>query len=504
MQEQLTQYIRAGFAGLYLVTPEEVHAESEIKKAAENLGYSLFSWTITGGLADLSTQSTHEVYDPAEAASAIAELPENSILVLKDYHQFLGNDTEPASPQITRTLKENIRHARISGKVVLITGCCRQIPPELEKELTVIESSLPDQSSLRSTADGIAESAGINADDEVLDQAAEAARGLTAAEAEDIMALSIVRQGTLDADLIGREKANAVAGSGMLEIIDPRETADDIGGLENLKSWLSKRRNAFGQDARDFGLPLPKGVLILGIPGTGKSLTAKAASGILSRPILRLDAGKIFAGIVGRSEANLRNALQVAEAVSPCILWIDEIEKGMSGSQSSGSTDGGTGARVFGSFLSWMQEKTSSVFTVATANDVQQLPPELLRRGRFDELFFVDLPEENERRDIWRIHLEKRQRTADEFDLDTLAQHSDGFTGSEIEQAVVDALYDAFEDGGDLNDQLLQSALEKAVPLSVTMAEQVRALRKWAADRARPAGNTKIHQQNGNGRKLWL
>jgi len=410
MKDKLKNYIRAGFAGLFVVTFEEIRAEADLKAVADELGYTLLSWTVTSGILNTDTGAVQNVTDPIEAVTAISDMPEKTILVLKDYHQFLGDSMQPASPLVTRSLKERIREARCSAKTVVILACKLMLPPELEKEFAVIEMDLPDRTALATVARHIAESAGIEIDDVIINAAAEAARGLTTTEAEDTMALSIVTHGTHDPVLIAREKAQTVKKNGILEIIEPKETVDDIGGLENLKSWLQKRRNASSKEAVDFGLPTPKGVLILGIPGTGKSLTAKAASSILERPILKLDAGKLFAGIVGESEANLRRAIQTAEAIAPCILWIDEIEKGMSGSRSSGSTDGGTSARVFGSFISWMQEKVSPVFVVATANDVTQLPPELLRKGRFDELFFVDLPDEEEREAIWRIHIQKRDR----------------------------------------------------------------------------------------------
>jgi len=335
----------------------------------------------------------------------------------------------------------------------------------------------------------LAESADIEVNDQQAEAAAEAARGLTTVEAEDIMALSLVTERTLDPTMIAREKAVAIGRDGILELVEPTETADDVGGLDNLKGWLTKRRNAFGKEAREYGLPNPKGVLILGIPGTGKSLTAKVASSILGRPILRLDAGRLFAGIVGESEANLRRAVRTAEAIAPCILWIDEIEKGMSGARSSGSSDGGTSARVFGSFLSWMQEKTSPVFVIATANDIGQLPPELLRKGRFDELFFVDLPDDNERDAIWRIHINRRGREADTFDIHAFVQLSEGFTGSEIQQAVTDAMFDCFDLGKELDTGSIVRAIDGTVPLSITMAEQIKHLRQWAGNRARRASS---------------
>ena len=236
-----------------------------------------------------------------------------------------------------------------------------------------------------------------------------AASGLTTIEAENAFALSVVETKALDPVIIAREKAQAVKKSGLLELVETKESLDSIGGLDVLKSWLVRRKHAFSQKARDYGLPTPKGLLITGIPGTGKSLTAKATAAVFGTPLLRLDAGRIFGGLVGQSESNIRSVIQTAEAIAPCVLWLDEIEKGLAGSKSSGATDGGTSARVFGSFISWMAEKTAPVFVVATANDVSQLPPELLRKGRWDEMFFVDLPNQEERQEIWRIQVAKHR-----------------------------------------------------------------------------------------------
>ncbi len=422
------------------------------------------------------------------------------MVLLNDFHAFLGDAAQPASPVIVRMLKEQIRHCRSTQKVILITGCLLQLPPEIEKELTIIEHHLPGADVLAVIAESIAESAGVTVTEDQVEQAAEAASGLTTQEAEDVFALSVVQTQNLDAALIAREKAQSVKKSGLLEIMEPSETLDSIGGLDNLKGWLQKRRRAFSKEAIEYGLPSPKGVLILGIPGTGKSLTAKATSAILGRPILKLDAGKLFAGIVGESEANLRRAIQMAEAIAPAILWIDELEKAFAGSKSSSSTDGGTSARVFGSFLSWLQDKTSPVFVVSTANDVSQLPPELLRKGRWDELFFVDLPSADEREAIWRIQLAKHGRDAGCCDVVTLAERTNGYTGSEIEQCVIDAMYDAFDAGVSCDQAHLECAIGQTVPLSQLMADEIKNLRKWADGRARPA-NASGSVGNG-GRKL--
>lgn len=487
MKDRIINYVRAGFAGLYIVTHEEVRAEALLKAAAVELGYSLYGWSLCSGLVNPEAATIDQIMDPVEAVEAVGNLPEKSILLLRDFHRFLGDPMQPPNPVVLRAMREQIRRARTQGKVIVVVGCDLNLPSDLQKEFTVIDLPLPGGETLATLARAIAESAEKSVDDDMVAQAAEAASGLTTQEAEDVFALSIVREGTLDPATIAREKALTVRKNGILEIIEPDVTADDIGGLQALKQWLSGRRHAFTREAEAFGLPTPKGVLILGIPGTGKSLTAKAASAILQRPILKLDAGKLFAGIVGESEANLRRAIQTAEAIAPCVLWIDEIEKGMSGSRSSSSTDGGTSARIFGSFISWMQDKAAPVFVVATANDISQIPPEMLRKGRFDELFFVDLPDEAEREAIWRIHIAKRDRDPGDMDLRALVKATDGFTGSEIEQAVVDALFDCFDGNTDLTTSALTQAVERTVPLSVTMAEEIKSLRKWADHRARSA-----------------
>jgi len=305
----------------------------------------------------------------------------------------------------------------------------------------------------------------------------------------------VVECGELNAAVIAREKAQAVKKNGLLELIETRESLDSIDGLDLLKDWLLKRREAFTPRAKEYGLAMPKGVLMLGIPGCGKTLTAKATASVFGVPLLRLDAGRIFAGLVGQSESNLRAVIQTAEAIAPCVLWIDEMEKGFAGSRSSSSTDGGTSSRVFGSFISWMQEKKSPVFIVATANDVSQLPPEMLRKGRWDELFFVDLPTREEREAIWQIQIAKFNRDAQSFDILQLAKVIESFTGSEIEQVFIEALYRAFEEEQEPTDLTIGEVLVDFVPLSKLMGESMTALRTWAKGRARPA-TTPVAERN--------
>jgi SpoVK/Ycf46/Vps4 family AAA+-type ATPase len=436
------------------------------------------------GLVNTQTQQVHAANDPLEVLQLIGEQPERTIFLLKDYHLFL----QDPNPIIVRKLKDVLLEGKTKQKPLIIVGCRLVLPPELEREITVVEFALPGKAALSHVLDGIVESAGIkDLSPKRRDQAIDAACGLTTIEAENAFALSYAQTRTIEASVVAREKAQAVKKSGLLEIIETRESLDSIGGLDAMKDWLLKRRHAFTQRAVDYGLPPAKGLLIIGIAGTGKSLSAKVTARVFGVPLLKLDAGRLYGGLVGQSEANLRSVIQTAEAIAPCCLWLDELDKGLAGSKSSGSTDGGTSARVLGSLLSWMQEKTAPVFVVATANDVSQLPPELLRAGRWDALFFVDLPNMDERQAIWSIQIRKHGRNPADFDPGQLAWASDGLTGSEIEAVFVEALYDAFDRDTEPTDLDIARVLTDFVPLSKTMAESITALRTWATGRARCA-----------------
>jgi len=344
----------------------------------------------------------------------------------------------------------------------------------------------------------------VHQDEGHRERVVEAALGLTADEATNVFAKSLVRSKDLDIDTILGEKKHIIRKSGILEFYESDASLGDVGGLDVLKDWLSKRQLAFSQKARDFGLPLPKGILMIGVPGCGKSLTAKAVSAKWQMPLLRLDVGKVFSSLVGSSEENIRKCIRTAEAVAPSILWLDELEKGFSGTQSSGQSDAGTTARVFASFITWLQEKESSVFVIATANDVTQLPPELLRKGRFDEIFFVDLPAASERRDIVDIHLQKKGRDPAQFDLDAVMAATQGFSGSEVEQVVISALYDAFELGEELSTEGLMKSAKEIIPLSLTMKEGLDHMREWARTRARKASGGVGSGEEGRAAELEI
>ena len=488
MREKIVNYIRAGYPGLLIVSHEEARVEAEIKAVAERLKYRLFAWSVTAGLVSTEDGQTHGAQDPMEAIQAISGLPENCIVLLRDFHVFLSGDPNPI---LCRALKDELAAAKTKGKTLVIVGCRKVLPHELAREITVIEFGLPDKAQLGTVLDSIADSAKLQkpAGDE-RELMLDAATGLTTTEAENAFALSVVECGKIHPAVVSREKAQTVKKNGLLEVVEVKDTLSNIGGLDLLKTWLLRRKDAFGKKAMEYRLPCPKGLLIIGIPGTGKSLTAKATASVFGRPLLKLDAGRLYGGLVGESEANIRSVIQTAEAISPCILWVDEIEKGFSGSRSSGSTDGGTASRVFGTFISWMQERTAPVFIVATANDVSQLPPEFLRKGRWDDLVFIDLPNRIEREAIWRIQVMKYGRNPDSFDTNRLADLSEGWTGAEIEQAFIDALYAAFAAGKEPTDLTISLTAEDMVPLSKLMSEQINGLRKWAKGRARLATST--------------
>ena len=505
MKTQLINYVRAGYPGLFLISHEEQRVQLEISAVSDAVNFKLATWSITEGIVILSKSEDeaptviNDTNDPLSMLDTIAKadsaIPEKTIILLRDFHLFLAD----ANPIILRRFKDALWTCKNSNRVIVIIGCQLKMQPELEKEIVVVEYKLPDREQLRVVVEGIVKSARIKLTDE-LDPVLDAASGLTTTEAENAFALSIIETKGIDPKVVYREKSATIKKNNVLEIIETKFSLNDIGGLGELKQWLTKRRGAFTDAAREYGLPTPKGALVLGPPGTGKSLTAKVTANILGVPLLKLDAGRIFGSLVGESERNMRAVIQTAEAIAPCVLWIDEVEKGFAGSKSSGATDGGTTSRVFGSFLQWMQEKTASVFVVATANDVSSLPPELLRKGRFDEQWFVDLPDEAERRDIWKIQIEKRGRKSKSFKLDELAKGTAGWTGAEIEALFNEGMFAAYDANKEPDTALLLTLAKQTTPLSKMMAAQIDGLRTWADGRARRASVAAKTQPTG--RKL--
>ena len=491
MKEELNILVQAQYPLIYLITPEEERAELAISKIArENAEYKrVFVWTVTRGMVEYGqarSSTQHNTVSPEAAIEWTIRQKESGIYIFKDLHPFIDG------PVITRWLRDAIASFKGTDKVIILMSPLQTLPIELEKEVVVLDYPLPNLSELNQVLSSrLEKSRGSRLSTETREKLLKAALGLTRDEAEKVYRKAQVKAGKLtesEVEIVLSEKKQLIRRNGILEYIEEDETLDSVGGLEELKGWLQQRSNAFTERAREYGLPQPKGMLILGVPGCGKSLIAKTTSRLWGLPLLRLDMGRVYDGsTVGRSEANLRSALKTAESISPVILFIDELDKAFAGGGGSGDSDGGTSGRIFGSFLTWMQEKKSPVFVMATANRVERLPGEFLRKGRFDEIFFVDLPSSTEREDIFRIHLGKRRSEINRFDIEQLTKVSDGFSGAEIEQAIIAAMYDAFAQDREFTQLDIIAAIKATLPLSRTMTEQVTALRDWARQRARPA-----------------
>jgi cytidylate kinase len=495
---ELETLIRARYPILYIITSEEMRVQELVLDVARKRQKKVFEWSCSTGIvpAGSSIQSQKHRHaatkDPLMALDHVIDQVEPALFIFKDFHPFLAR----SNFAIIRRLKEIALHLKNSFKTIILVSPMMEIPTELEKEITVLNYPLPGREDLNELLDKIIadvrqfKQVNLDLDDAGRERLLQAALGLTLGEAENVFAKIIVKGERLSGGDVGEvfaEKQQIIRKSGLLEYCSATENFEQVGGLAVLKDWLNKRALAFSTQARDFGLPAPKGILMLGVQGCGKSLCAKAVSNQWQLPLLRFDMGRMFGSLVGSSEENVRRAIAVAESVAPTILWVDEIDKAFAGTQASGVSDGGTTARVFGTFLTWLSEKTAPVFVVATANDISQLPPELLRKGRLDEIFFVDLASRDERREVFRIHLQKRGRDAGRFDLEALAETSRDFSGAEIEEAINSALYDAFYAREELNTEYVLAAVAQTVPLAKTMDEQISRLRAWAEGRARNA-----------------
>lgn len=507
-EQHLTNLFKARFSFVYIPTWEEIRIVDLITKIANNVKTiktkrDVFIWSSTEGLKKNlkdGQESVNNGNEPIDALNFIDNYNNPAILILKDIHPLLGLNNRNADYNLIRKIRDvagSLKNADVSKNVVIIAPSL-VLPLELQKDITVVDFDLPTLDEIKSLLNEMIEmneSSGIviNLKEDEKEVLCKAAQGLTLQEAENAFARAMVSKGQLtikELDVILDEKCQVIKKTGILEFIKSDFNMNDVGGLENLKKWLIKRNNSWlGKAQKDYNLPAPKGVLITGVPGCGKSLTAKAMSALWQLPLLRLDVGKIFSGLVGSSEENMRKAIQTAEAVAPSILWIDEIEKGFGGN--GGERDGGTATRVFGTFLTWMSEKTKPVFVIATANNINALPSEMLRKGRFDEIFFVDLPTKAERKVIFKLHLEKRLRGSISKDfavtdnlLNKLAEITEGFVGAEIEQVVISALFEAFSENRTLNEEDLYKVIKNTVPLSTTQSEQILAIREWANERA--------------------
>jgi SpoVK/Ycf46/Vps4 family AAA+-type ATPase len=510
------QLVRARFPFVYIPTPEEERVMETISNLARDEDLirtprEVFVWKITEGLIGSGTKKS-ETHHPIQALDFVARYDKPALFLMLDFYINFGNATQPPEYAVLRKIRDlsgSLKRSVVPKTVVFISPLL-VLPIEIQKEVALLHFDLP---TLKETSHLLQKMMEAHKDkmrieidlpSEDVERLAKAALGLTLQEAENAFARAIVNDGRLDAsdiNVVLEEKRQNIQKTGLLEFVQNDYSIADVGGLGNLKSWLQKRQNAWLESAHDYGLSAPNGVLITGVPGCGKSLVAKTISALWQLPMLRLDVGRIFSGLIGSSEENMRAAIGTAEALAPSILWIDEIEKGFDNSRGGG--DSGTSARVFGTFLTWMQEKQKPVFVVATSNDISALPAEMLRKGRFDEIFFVDLPTLIEREYIWKLHLQKRlvsPQVRENFPLDSalisqLAQRSEGFSGAEIEAVIIAGLFEAFSEKRSLLPNDLRRAIHNTVPLSVTQAEQIQAVREWAQLRAVAA--TSQHERAG-------
>ena len=512
VERHIANLCRARFPMLYITTWEEERALKTLYRLVKDVEFikterTLFVWRITTGIEKIENEldiaaggkSEADTSDPLKALEFIQKYDKPALLVLLDFHVYF-DQRKPESKVIRKTRDTvNILKGGVVPKNVILLAPRLMLPNELQKDITIVDFDLPDYRDIEKSLQRIIRDnmsntkIRFNLNEGSIEELAKAAQGLTLQEAENAFARAIVERGCLDEnsrDIIVEEKRQIIKKTGVLEFVKSSLNLDDVGGLGNLKKWLIKRNKSWQGRAAAYHLPAPKGILITGVPGCGKSLTAKAISAIWKLPLLRMDVGKIFSGIVGSSEENMRHAIKTAEATAPSILWIDEIEKGFSGV--GASNDSGTSTRVFGTFLTWMQEKKESVFVVATANNIHALPSEMLRKGRFDEIFFVDLPTLSEREAIFKVHLKNRLQSEEvkgnfewsEANLLHLAAKTEGFVGAEIENIVINGLFEAFCEDRPICMEDFDKAIDNTVPLVVTQAEQISSIREWANVRA--------------------
>jgi len=476
IEKELDVLLRARVTLIILVTVEEQRALDVIRTVCEHGERACWTWDgadhfqwLTAGDGALPAAK-----EAVAALEQIEKAPDGMLFVLKDFHESWS---QAANKRKLRNVAQRLRYTK---KAILITSPTSKIPDEMKDEAVVLDFPLPSAAELESVLSRLTKAPGVrvNLTKHGREKIIQAALGLSAVQAHRVFAKAIVLDGVLDdrdIDLVTEEKKQIIRESKALEFQTVNMTAEDVGGLTALKDWLRLRERGFTEEARAYGLPFPKGIALIGIPGTGKSLTAKMIAGSWRLPLLRLDVGSLFGSYMGESEERARRALQLAEAVAPCILWLDEMEKGLA----HGDQDSGTSTRVFGYILTWMQERTAPCFVVAAANDISHLPSELLRKGRFDEIFFLDLPTLEERRAIVTVHLNKRQRIPQDFDVERLAEDSAGYVGAEIEQAIIDAMYVGFDAGREFTTEDIAASLKRQIPLSVSQRETVDFLRQW-------------------------
>ncbi|MBR8828874.1 MAG: AAA family ATPase [Gomphosphaeria aponina SAG 52.96 = DSM 107014] len=478
--EEFELLLRACYPLIYLPTTEEERVEKAVINCAKRVGNrKVYIWDFVEGYQDNPNNEGLGKRNPLQALEYLEKLPESAagVFILRDYHRFLEDIS------ISRKIRNLARKLKSQGKNIVIIAPQIAIPPELTEVLTVVEFALPTGGEIKAEMQRLLSATGQSLPEKMLDELVRSAQGLSEERIGRVLSRCIATHGKIEAEdveLILEEKRQSIRQTQILDYYPATEQISDIGGLDNLKDWLLRRGGAFSERARSYGLPHPRGLLLVGIQGTGKSLTAKAIAHHWHLPLLRLDVGRLFAGLVGESESRTRQMITLAEALAPCILWIDEIDKAFSGIEGKG--DGGTTNRVFGTFITWLGEKKTPVFVVATANKIQALPPEMLRKGRFDEIFFVGLPSQEEREAIFTVHLCRlRPHNVKNYDIKRLAYETPDFSGAEIEQTLIEAMHIGFSQNRDFTTDDILEAASQIIPLARTAQEEIQFLQNWAA-----------------------
>ncbi|MGD1699594.1 AAA family ATPase [Dapis sp. BLCC M229] len=479
-QEEFELLLRSRYSIIYIQTREEERVENAIAESAKKQGNrAVYLWDFVEGYQNNPNDIGFGKRNPLQGLELVEKLPESApaIFILRDFQRFLEDIS------ISRKLRNLAKNLKSQPKNIVILAPQISVPEDLTEVITIIEFPLPNSQEISQEVERLLVAMGQSLEKRLLDEVVRAAQGLSIERIRRVLAKAIATHGELqlnDVDLILEEKRQTIRQTQILDFYPAHENISDIGGLDNLKDWLLRRGGAFSERARQYGLPHPRGLLLVGIQGTGKSLTAKAIAHHWHLPLLRLDVGRLFGGLVGESESRTRQMISIAEALAPCVLWIDEIDKGFAGFKSQG--DAGTTSRVFGTFITWLAEKISPVFVVATANNIESLPPEILRKGRFDEIFFVGLPSQEERKAIFEVHLSRlRPHNIRIYDIDRLAYETPDFSGAEIEQSLIEAMHIGFSQNREFTTEDILESASQIIPLARTAEEQIKFLQDWAA-----------------------
>lgn len=492
---ELTLFLKARYPIIYINTIEEDRVEYIIRKNVKtNLNRSIYSWDFVDGYTNNPNNQGFARRNPLQALELVERLSAEApaLFILKDFNRFLTDLS------ISRKLRNISRILKLQPKTLIIIGSDLAIPKELQDLITFIEFQLPQKEEIDQELTRLLKSLNIKIKLQLFEDLTSACQGLSIERIRRVLSKIIATYKTIDENSIKvllSEKKQIISQTEILEYSIIDENISSLGGLTILKEWLIKRKIAFKTQALNYGLPTPRGVLLVGLQGTGKSLTAKAISSDWQLPLLKLDVGKLFGGIIGESESRLRQMINIAETISPCILWIDEIDKAFS--ITDGRGDSGTSNRILGTFISWLSEKTKPVFVIATANNIDLLPLEIIRKGRFDEIFFLDLPGQEERKEIFKIHLKEfRPKTWESFDYDRLSELSEFFSGAEIRQGIVEGMYQAFYEEREFTTDDVCLALKELIPLSQLETEQMKKLQKWAVSGRIRSASSKLTYLN--------